>query len=377
MRRIPLFKLFGFEVRLDLSWLFIGALITWSLAKGFFPQRFADLSSETYWWMGLAATLGIFASIVFHELCHSLVARRFGLEIKGITLFIFGGVAEMEGEPRSAVAEFTMALAGPLSSVVLALALYGGRVVGRWFDLPLPVWGVLSYLSYMNFLLAGFNLIPAYPLDGGRVLRSILWKWKRDLVWATRIASRIGSAFGSFLIILGLWYMLTGHLFNGFWWLLIGSFLRTASQSSYRQVITRQALEGTQVRRFMRTDPVTVPPSLTLDRLVEEFLLRHHHKLYPVTDEGRLVGCITTQQVSLVPREEWPRRTVGELASGCNADNTIIPDLDAMAALARMNRTGKSRLMVVEGGKLVGIITLKDIMGYLAVKLELERREAV
>jgi Zn-dependent protease len=187
-KRIRLFKLFGFEVRIDWSWIILAILVAWSLSVGFFPFRFRNLSTETYWLMGIVGALGLFFSIIFHEMSHSLVARRYGMPMKGITLFIFGGVAEMGEEPSSAKTELMMALAGPISSIVMALVFYGISLLGRQGEWPQPVIGVIQYLSYINGLLAGFNLIPAFPLDGGRILRSILWGWKSNLRWATRIS---------------------------------------------------------------------------------------------------------------------------------------------------------------------------------------------
>ena len=209
-KRIRLFKLLGFEVRLDLSWIIIAVLVTWSLAKGLFPFLYPDLAPEVYWGMGAAGALGLFASIVFHEFCHSLVARKFGMAMKGITLFIFGGVAEMGEEPPTARAEFLMAVAGPLSSFFLSGVFYFIFQAGLNGDWPEPLNGVLRYLSGINALLAAFNLLPAFPLDGGRILRSILWGTKQDLQWATRISAGIGSGFGIVLII-------SGYL-SGFGW---------------------------------------------------------------------------------------------------------------------------------------------------------------
>ena len=368
-KRITLFKLFGFEVRIDLSWLVLGFLITWSLAKGIFPGYYKDLPETTYWWMGVAGALGLFGSIVFHELAHSLVAKRFGVTMKGITLFIFGGVAEMEDEPPSPKAEFFMAIAGPLSSVLLGLILYAASSRGENFSMPLH--GVLSYLAVINFILAGFNLLPAYPLDGGRVLRSILWKWKKNLRWATHRASQIGSGFGIALIFFGALNVLRGDIIGGIWQVMIGFFLRNAAQSSYQQVLIRKSLEGEKVERFMKKDPVTAPASLSLQELVEDYIYTYHYKMYPVVEKGKLLGCITTRQVKEVPRERWPQRTVGESLSGCSPENTVGPGMDALKALSIMSRTGNSRLMVVDADQLIGIISLKDIMGFLSVKFDI------
>lgn len=374
-RRITIFKLLGFEVKIDLSWLIIAVLITWTLAEGLFPHYFEGLSKRAYWFMGVAGALGLFLSIVFHELCHSLVARRYGLPMTGITLFIFGGVAEMSEEPQSPKAEFMMAIAGPASSVALGALMYGAHFLAQGMNLPSYMSGVLWYLAFINMLLAAFNMLPAFPLDGGRVLRSALWWWKKNLKWATRTASQAGSIFGIILIMLGLLNVLTGNVIGGIWWFLIGMFLRSAAQSSYRQVLLRKALEGEPVRKLMIEDPVTVPPSISLEELAEDYFMKYHYKMFPVVKDGRLQGCISMEQAKEIPRESWRERSVGELAEGCSGDNTIPPESDVVEALSAMNRKGKSRLMVVEGGRLLGIITMRDIMRHFSMKLELEESE--
>jgi len=372
-KRIKLFKLLGFEVRIDWSWIIIAILIAWSLSKGVFPSYYKNLPAQTYWWMGIIGALGLFLSIIAHEFSHSLVARKYGLPMKGITLFIFGGVAEMDEEPASAKVEFLMAIAGPISSIVIALIFYGIHALGKQGGLSVPVNGVIGYLAMINALLAGFNLLPAFPLDGGRVLRSILWGVKKNLRWATYISSRIGSGFGILLIILGVIQVFRGNFVGGMWWFLIGMFLQGAAKASYQQLITRKALEGEPIRRFMKTDPVTVSPTVSLEQLVEDYVYKYHFKMFPVVeDSDRLLGCITTKQVKEIPREDWNRKTVGEVASQCSPENTIEPQADAMKAISIMNRTGNSRLMVVEGGHLVGIIALKDLLELLSLKVELE-----
>ncbi|HED00594.1 MAG TPA: CBS domain-containing protein [Proteobacteria bacterium] len=371
-KRITLFRLLGFEVRIDLSWVVIAVLITWSLALRLFPGYYKGLSKTTYWWMGIAGALGLFVSIIFHELCHSLVARRYGLPMKGITLFIFGGVAEMDEEPPSAKAEFMMAAAGPLSSIVLSSACYGIFILGKESGWPNPIAGVIGYLTYINGILAVFNLLPAFPLDGGRMLRSVLWGWKRNLRWATRVASQIGLGFGMVLIILGILQVFLGNFIGGIWWFMIGIFLQNAARSSYQQVLTRQAFEGKKVRRFMKSDVVTVSSSISIAQLVEDYIYKHHFKMYPVVDRGRLVGCVSLQQVKEVPQEEWNQRTVREIMRQCSPENTIGPEVDAMKALSIISRTRNSRLMVVEGDRLVGIVSLKDMLNLLSLKMDLE-----
>ena len=371
-KRVKLFKLLGFEVRIDASWIVIAVLIAWSLSTGLFPFHYKNLSIQTYWLMGIVGAVGLFLSIIVHEFCHSLVARKYGIPMKGITLFIFGGVAEMGDEPSSAKAEFMMAAAGPLSSILIALVFYGMYTTSRG-TLPESISGVIEYLAYINGILAAFNLVPAFPLDGGRILRSILWGLKKNLSWATRISASIGSAFGILLIILGVYHVLSGDFIGGMWWFLIGMFLQGAAKASYQQLVTRKALEGEPVRRFMQKNPVTVAPSLSLEHLVEDYIYQYHFKMFPVTrDTDRLIGCITTKQVKEIPRAAWRTKTVGEVAAPCSAENTIEPGADSVQALVMMRKYNASRLLVAEGGHLVGIITLKDLMKFLALKVELD-----
>ncbi len=370
-KRITLFRLLGFEVHIDPSWLILAVLVTWSLAVGLFPHYYVGFSHHTYWLMGIAGAAGMFFSILFHEFCHSLVARRFGLPMRGITLFIFGGVAEMEDEPPSPKAEFFMAIAGPISSVVLGAAFYAAAQLMTLSAATITEEAVLSYLASINWVLAAFNLIPAFPLDGGRVLRAALWHWKKDLQRASHIASRIGSGFGIFLMLFGAANFLLGNFIGGLWQFMIGMFLRFAAASSYRQVLFRNSLQGETVERFMNPLPVTAPADISVRELVQNYIYRYHYKMFPVMDGERLLGCITTRRVKEIPQNEWDQRTVREKTDPCSDENTMDPGLEALKALSTMGRTRNSRFLVVENGKLVGIISLKDIMGYLSLKMEL------
>ncbi|MBN1103130.1 MAG: site-2 protease family protein [Deltaproteobacteria bacterium] len=372
-KRIDLFRLFGFEVRIDLSWVVLAILVAWSLSAGLFPFHYEGLSARAYWIMGIVGAIGLFLSIIVHEMSHSLVARRYGLPIKGITLFIFGGVAEMEDEPRTPKAEFAMAAAGPVSSIILAFIFYLLFRASRAAGWPEAFYGVVHYLAWINGLLALFNLVPAFPLDGGRILRSVLWTWKKNLRWATRVSSEVGAGFGLLLVILGILQFFSGNFVGGMWWFLIGMFLRNAARMSHRQLLVRKALEGEPVRRFMKDRPVTVTPSATIEELVEDYIYRHQFKMFPVVEgTDRLIGCITMKQVKEIPREDWPNKRVGDVVSGCSSDNIIDSGADAMDALSQMNRTGTSRLMVTEGDRLAGIISLKDMLIFLDLKVELE-----
>ncbi|MFW5813526.1 MAG: M50 family metallopeptidase [Fibrobacterota bacterium] len=368
-RRIRLFNLLGFEVNIDLSWIIIAVLIVWSLAQGVFPMFQEGLAPAVYWVMGVLGALGLFLSIIVHEFCHSLVARHYGLPMKGITLFVFGGVAEMEDEPPSAKAEFLMALAGPVASVLVGLAFWGILATGSVFLWPVPVLLIFSYLRTINLVLALFNMLPAFPLDGGRVFRSLLWGIKGNIMWATRVASMVGSGFGLLLIALGVYFVFAAGNLGGLWWALIGLFLRSASKMSYDNIRVKGALEGEPLQRFLEDHPVTVSAGTTVDHLVEDYIYKYNFNMYPVVHDGQ-VRCINVSDVKNVPQQDWGSHRVEEYAKPCTADNSVLISENAMKAFSIMNRTGNSRLMVLTPqGDLVGTVNQKDLVRYLSLKL--------
>lgn len=384
---IRLFRLFGFEVKLDASWLLLAVLIAWSLAVGYFPAVSPGLDTVTYWSMGIVGLFGLAFSIVVHELAHSLVARRFDMPIKGITLFVFGGVAEMRQEPTSPKGEFLMAIAGPLMSVAvafgfgaLAWAFGGAEVTGAAgdgaprIDAP-PFVLVLSYLSFINLLLAGFNLIPAFPLDGGRMLRAALWAWKGDILWATRIAAAAGSAFAFALMALGLFSVISGNWIGGIWYFVLGLFVRAAAAGQIQHQASQSALKNVPVRRFMRADPVSVDPDTTLDRLVEDYFYRYYFKTFPVARDSRFLGAVSVERVRHAGDdvEASPHLwTVGAVMRPADQAATIGPEEDAAQALSKMQQEGEGRLWVVDGGRLVGVLSLRDLAHYLELRRDLE-----
>lgn len=378
-RSLEIFRVFGFPIRLHPSWVPVAVLVTWSLASGVFPALAPGLASSLYWWMGGIAALGLFASVIVHELAHSLVARRHGIPIRGITLFFFGGVAEMVGEPPSARSELLVAAAGPAVSLVVGGAGWGLVMAALAFGAPAPLISVIGYLALTNATLALFNLVPAFPLDGGRILRSFLWSWKGDLRRATRISSAIGAGFGVLLIGLGLlrgfW---ASDWMGGVWWVLLGLFVRGAASGSYQQLLLRQVLEGEPVGRLMSPHPVVVPRVISLADWVHDYVDRYPFEMFPVVDEnsGRLLGCIRIDQLRQIPRDEWDRQTVGAFVERCSPETTVTADADAHRALSLMNHSGASRLLVVEEDRLLGVLSLKDVLRFFTGRVQIVRRES-
>jgi Zn-dependent protease/predicted transcriptional regulator len=369
-RRFPLVTLLGFQIRFDLTWLILVALVVWSLSAGYFPASYADLPTSTHVWMGIVGAIGLFASIVLHELAHSWVGRRLGMKISGITLFVFGGAAELTEEPKSARTEFLMAAAGPLASLILAALFQLLAWAIEAGTRPTPITGVLHYLAGINLILAVFNLLPAFPLDGGRILRAALWGWRGELLWATRVAAAIGGAIGLLLVGLGIVTVLGGNIVGGMWSFLIGLFIRSAALGSRQQLIAKHVLERISVRDMMIRDPVSIAPDEPVERAVELFLTRNL-KFLPVTENGRALGQIGLKEVkSLTPAERSQKR-VRQAMTPFSPDGAIALRADAATALAQMQRIGHSRLLVVENGRLEGIICLKDLLDQLTLRSEL------
>jgi CBS domain-containing protein len=231
---------------------------------------------------------------------------------------------------------------------------------------------VASYLGFINIILAAFNMVPGYPLDGGRVLRAALWGWKGDIRWATRWASGVGQAFGLVLVGLGILAVLTGNFVGGMWWFLIGLFVRAAASAAYQQLLVQQALQGEKVRRFMAKEPMTVSPDTSVHDFIENYLYKHDYDVFPITRDGRLVGCASLRQAKTVPRERWNDVRVGDICETCGDANTVDATADASDALAKMQQSNNGRLMVTERSRLVGVLTLKDLLRYLQMRRELE-----
>jgi Zn-dependent protease/CBS domain-containing protein len=358
----------GVEVRLNWSLLAVFALIVWSLTDGVFPSQNPGLSHGTYLAMGIVAALLFLASILLHELGHSWVARREGIEVDSITLWLFGGVSLFKGRFPSSAAEFRVAVSGPLVSILLG-ALF---VLIALAHVPSSVDGVAAWLGYINLILAVFNLLPALPLDGGRVLHSALWRAKGDFAWATRVASEIGVAFGYLFIALGLAMFIFQGSFSGAWLAFIGWFLLQGARAEARYVATEQALDGLRVRDLMVRDPVTVEVDSTLGRFMDQVAWSHRFTTYPVLDGGSPVGLLAFASVAAVPRSEWDTRRVRDTMLPIDEVPQLTEDERAVDALAELSAPRASRALVVDDGHLAGLLSVTD----LARALEVGRRPA-
>jgi Zn-dependent protease/predicted transcriptional regulator len=361
---LTLFRVAGIPVRVHVSWLVIYGLLAWSLSVGYFPQVLPDMPVRAHWVSGLVAALLLFVSVFVHELSHSVVARSRGLPVRAITLHIFGGVSELEREPDTPGLEFWMALAGPLTSFVLGGLAFAAAGLA---DARPALVAILRYLAVVNVMVGLFNLVPGFPLDGGRVLRAVLWRARGDLQWATRVASRAGSTVGLILMGLGVLRALTGDFFGGLWFVLIGLFLRQAAEGSYRQLVLRRALGPLAVRDVMTREVVHVAPDLSVARAVSDYFWRYHVTSFPVLDGGRVVGLLSIHGVGEVPQDRWERTVVREVMLPLTEALSASPDDRVPAALDKLSRNGLGRLAVLDHGRLAGYLSLKDVMHALTV----------
>ena len=365
---IDVVRVFGFRIKIDPSWFLIVALIVWSLSTSYFPNELPGYSRAGYILLSFLAALGFFSSLILHELSHSLVARRFGVKIAGITLFIFGGVAELEKEPSSAKSEFWIAIAGPAMSLFLSgVALVISAAI-QSSGLSQAGAVLFSYLGLINLVLAIFNMIPAFPMDGGRILRAALWAYRGDLLWATRIASKAGIIFGYALVFFGLWALFSGATIGGLWQILIGMFVLSASKGTYQHLVTKEALEGQTVRALMTHDSSVVSPADTLEHVVNDIMLGHNVSFVPVLDRDHLLGYIDTALVQNTKRDKWADLLVGDVYVATSEVNTISPDTPTQNLMEKISKTGQRKFLVSDGNRLLGVITLADLSSYLAIR---------
>jgi Zn-dependent protease/CBS domain-containing protein len=357
-------RLAGIPIAIHWSWLVVAVLITWTLAASIFPDQNPGLSDSAYVAMGVVAALVFFACLLLHELGHAFQARREGVEIDGITLWLFGGVARFKGLFPSAGAEFRIAIAGPLVSLALGLAF----VLAAWMlGLPEAVDGVAAWLGFINLTLLVFNLIPALPLDGGRVLRSALWQRRGDLGQATRSAAAVGRGFAYLFIAVGLAELVFLGSFGGVWLAFVGWFLLQAASAEARYLATRQALGGLRVEDLMVADPATVREDMRLGEFVDDVVWSRRFTTYPVVDDGRAVGLLPFRRVAEIPRREWDGRAVRECMLPLNETPVFRRDEPLIGALERLSSSPVNRGLVLDGDRLVGLLSITDVVRALEV----------
>lgn len=358
-------NLFGIPLEVNASWLIIFGLILWSLGAGVFPTTHPGWDPVIYWTMALATTLLFFACLVIHELSHALVSRHHGLKIRRIVLFIFGGISEATQELPDPGVEFQVAIAGPAASFALALIFAG---LASAFDVLLG-WQaareVAAWLAIVNLALGLFNLLPGFPLDGGRVLRAVAWRATGNLRRATRIASRGGQLVGGLLMAWGLYRLIRGDLVGAIWIGMIGYLLNQAAASQYGEMVLLQALKRVGVDQLMTRAPVVLSPDLSLRQVVDHYLLRYPYGGYPVAN-GHLEGLLQVSAIRDVPAPAWDEKRVADVMVPLSAADGIRPGTDVATAMQTMIRLGVGRLPVVEGEQIVGMLSQSDVMRYLA-----------
>jgi Zn-dependent protease/CBS domain-containing protein len=363
-------RIAGVEIRVDSSWVLIALLITYSLYVRFtFLYRGLDTAVAVI--LSVVAAVLFFGSVLTHEMAHSLMARRRGIPVRGITLFLFGGATHAKAEAKGPWDEFIISVVGPLTSVVLA-GVFGA--IG-WFGRDLlsrEVAGMFGYLGAVNLLLAAFNLVPGFPLDGGRVLRAVVWKATGSLRRATRVASVAGQTFGYLLVAAGIWMMFSGNLAGGIWFAAIGWFLAQAAASSYEQLQVQRMFGNIDAGDIMAGDLVAVPSGITLQQAVDDFFMRHDHGAFPVRDDGRTLGLLTLRGVKRVPRERWGTTRVSEAMGAVNDQVTVSPETGMDAVIAKLESAGAGRVLVTRDGEVVGIITPADVARWFRRRQEIE-----
>ena len=370
---IELGRIFGIRIGINWSWLVVFALILWTLASGIFPETNPGLSDGTYLALAIVAAVLFFVSLLLHELGHALQARRDGMEIEGITLWLFGGVAKFKGDFPSAGAEFRIAIAGPLVSLALGLLFSGIALAVTGLEV---VDAVAAWLGYINLTLLVFNLLPALPLDGGRVLRAALWQARGDFRWATRAASAVGRAFGYLFIALGIAMFVFQGSFSGAWLAFIGWFLLQAATAEDRYVVVRDALSGLSVRDVMIREPVTVEVGMTLGEFMDGIDWNRRFTTYPVVEDGSVVGLLSFRSVAETPRTEWDTRTVRDCMIPLDDVPVLREDEQAIEALADLSDSNVHRGIVLNGGRLAGLVSITDLARALEVGAPRRRRAA-
>lgn len=368
---IPLGKIFNIPVNVDYSWFLIFILLTWSLAISYYPTEFPQWSTTLYWILGAITTIMLFVSVLLHELGHSIVALRYKIPVRNITLFIFGGVAQITSEPPTAMSEFWIAIAGPAVSFLLAgiFALLEFVVTSLT-----PLFALMKYLAYINGTLGLFNLIPGFPLDGGRVFRAIVWGTSGDFRKATRIASGVGRVIAYLFILVGVYFIFSGNFAGGIWIAFIGWFLESAAQSQVQQLAVRDLLAGRKVYQAMSQNYTIISPTITLQSLADTHILGEGRRFFIVQDEYDMRGILTLQTIREIPRERWPSTTAEQAVIRAGDMQWVRPDSELWDALERMDQNGVNQLPVIQDNQIAGLLTRENVISFLRTLQEFKSR---
>jgi Zn-dependent protease/predicted transcriptional regulator len=372
---IPLGRVFGIEVGLHYSWFLIALLITMSLSAQF-QESHPEWGPGVIWTTALLTALLFFAALLTHELSHALVAKSRGLTTRVITLFALGGVAQIEKEPEDPKTEFWIGIVGPFTSAILGLISLGLAWVAGWrisTTPETPLLAMLVWLGYINLTLAAFNMIPGYPLDGGRILRAIIWWSNRDGQRATQLAARAGQLVALCFIALGIFRFFAGAGFGGLWIAFIGWFLMQAAGSSYSAVTLTATLKNVRVSDVMTHDCVAVDGNLNVQTFVEEHLLRTGRRCFVVEQNGEIIGLVTPHEIKHLERSRWPYMTLYDVMRPLDQVHTVTPSTPVMEALETMGRDDVNQLPVLTGNHLDGIVTRANVLQFLRTRAELSR----
>lgn len=362
---VKLGKIWGIPIGLNRSWFIIFGFMVFSLGTGFFTDETTQLPVLTNWTLALVTSLLLFGSVLFHELGHALLALRNRIPVKSITLFFFGGVAQIEREPETPGAEFRIAIAGPLASLTLAMSFGGLWLLSQDFNLlAVPS----MWLARVNLTLAIFNLIPGFPLDGGRIFRAIIWKLTGKMGQATRLAANTGRVVAFGFMGFGVLNLIQGNFSNGLWFIFIGWFLQNAASSSYVQSNLKDSLEGVPVQRVMTRDFARVTHLISLRRLIDEYVLARGTSHFVVTDGFRTLGLLSLRDIAAIPQRQWPYLTAEKAMTPIERITAITPDTELLEALHMIERDNLNGLPVVEGGEVIGTLSRMDILRYLDLR---------
>ena len=370
---ISIGKIKGIEIEINISWLVIFGLITFMLATNYFPQTYPNWSGGLMWVISLIISLLFFASLLAHELSHSIVSKSLGLDVKKISLFILGGIAQIEKEPDKASDEFKIAIAGPAMSVFLFLVFGALSIIFTNLGLSEVLIAPTLYLSQVNLILAIFNMIPAFPLDGGRVLRSVIWYFKKDVNVATKIASFLGIVFAYVLIFLGVLGVLSGNTINGIWLVFIGWFLNQQSKGSYQSMVMNNIFEGVKLSKIMSKEVISVPSDMLIEQVIEDYFYKHNFVSFPVIDENTVKGIVTLDTLKTITKEERKSKRAVDITIPLN-DNLRVSEKDSVSeAMEKIFSNRVGRVLVIDEDLLIGIVSRSDILKYIKINSELNR----